>query len=217
MWKRWTMIVICLGFAGVRLIRPDLKVDVITIWLLVIAMVFFLLPELRAVTPYIKRIRVGDTEIELKDQIKDLGKQIERAEEAVASKPEPAQGAAELRDEADRKAQQKTTSSDIEEIARVLSTSPRAALLLLSAKLEQQVNRRLEEAGVGGRARNISTIRAVAAGVDAGIFPPEILSAFRDFWSVRNRVAHGAAPDVNDETITSLVGAGLDLLRILTA
>lgn len=215
MWKRWLMIVVCLGLVIVRLLRPDLKVDVITVWLLVIATLFFLLPEMRLMTPYIKRIRVGDTEIELKEQIKDLGKKVERVEDVVVSQSEQVNVSAGPADETNRAAQQETISSDVEEIARILSASPRAALLLLSAKLEQQINRRLKNAGVEVGGRNATTTRLVEAGVSAGVFPPEFATAFRDFWSARTRIAHGAAPDIDDKTITSLVSIGLDLLRIL--
>ncbi|MCK4394689.1 hypothetical protein KAX17_17445, partial [Candidatus Bipolaricaulota bacterium] len=49
------------------------------------------------------------------------------------------------------------------------------------------------------------------------VFPEEFLSAFRDFWAVRNQVAHGAAFDVPDSYILSLVSLGTELLKALTS
>ena len=51
----------------------------------------------------------------------------------------------------------------------------------------------------------------VDLGVSKGIFPQEFLPAFRDFWAVRNRVAHGAAFDVDDSYILSLISLGTQL------
>ncbi len=107
----------------------------------------------------------------------------------------------------------KSLSPEVEEILHESSKDPRAALLLLSAKIESQVKKRLQEANLSTR---YPLGKAMQVGVDAGLFAQEILPAFRDFWAVRNRVAHAEAFDVEDSTILALVSIGTELLKVLS-
>jgi hypothetical protein len=197
--KRWLMIIACLALIVLRVIFPNAQADSNTIWLMGIAALIFILPDLKSVAPYIKKIKVGDTELELKESIGNLGKEVEKAQDAAAL-------------------EKKTTvsenvSSEIEKVLEESGKDPKSALLLLSAKIEQQLRNRLEEADISTE-RVYSASRYVEMGVRAGIFPQDFLPAFRDFWGVRNRVAHGAAFDVDDSYILSLVSLGTDLLKI---
>jgi hypothetical protein len=197
--KRWLLIIACLALIVLRVIFPNAQADPNSIWLMGIAALIFILPDLKSVAPYIKKIKVGDTELELKESIGNLGKEVEKAQDAAALE------------------QKATVSGNVSlEIEKVLEESgkdPKAALLLLSAKIEQQLRNRLEEAGISTD-RVYSASRYVEMGVKADIFPQDFFPAFRDFWSVRNRVAHGVAFDVDDSYILSLVSLGTDLLKI---
>ncbi|MGI0494149.1 hypothetical protein ACN4EG_20385 [Alkalinema pantanalense CENA528] len=197
--KRWLLVIACLVLIVLRVIFPNAQADPNSIWLMGIAALIFILPDLKSVAPYIKKIKVGDTELELKESIGNLGKEVEKAQDAAALE------------------QKATVSENVSfEIEKVLEESgkdPKAALLLLSAKIEQQLRNRLEEAGISTE-RVYSASRYVEMGVKADIFPQDFFPAFRDFWSVRNRVAHGAAFDVDDSYILSLVSLGTDLLKI---
>ncbi len=198
-WKRWLIIVICLGLVAIRLIWPHIQFDAVTIWLVVIAAFFLIIPDPRAFFPYIKRVKLWEAEIELKEEVKELGKEVDKVQESVANKP-----GVEV---------SKSLSPEVEEVLRESSKDPRAALLLLSAKIESQVKKRLQEANLNTR---YPLGKAMEVGVDAGLFPREILSAFRDFWAVRNRVAHAEAFDVEDSTILALVSIGTELLKVLS-
>ena len=193
---------ICLGLVGLRLSRPDLTVDDTSLWLIAIAAFLFVAPELKTVLPYIKRVRIGNTELELVQQIADLGKEVVKAQEAIAARPGVVAPSA--------------VSSEVEEIYRRTSQDPRAALLLLSAELEQRVRSRLQNAGVERSGRLMSLPQAVEAGVRADILPREVLPPFRDFWAVRNRVAHGDALEVDNSIIYSLVSVGAELLKMVS-
>jgi hypothetical protein len=205
-WKRWTMIAVCFILIAIRWIWPTAQVDSTTIWLVAIAALLFVLPDLRAFAPYIKRIKIGDAELELKEQIGKLDSEVQKARDAASSREEA---------EPDVKAAD-TISSEIDRVIEESSRDPRAALLLLSSKIEQRLRNRLEEAGLRVN-RNHSGVRLVEFGVHEGIFPQEFLSAFRDFWTVRNKVAHGAAFDVDDSYILSLISLGTELLQALTS
>jgi hypothetical protein len=197
--KRWLLIIACLALIVLRVVFPNAQSDPNSIWLMGIAALIFILPDLKSVAPYIKKIKVGDTEFELKESIGNLGKEVEKAQDAAAL-------------------EKKTTVSgnvsfEIEKVLEESGKDPKSALLLLSAKIEQQLRNRLEEAGISTE-RVYSASRYVEMGVRADIFPQDFLPAFRDFWSVRNRVAHGAAFDVDDSYVLSLVSLGTDLLKI---
>ncbi len=198
-WKRWLIIFTCLGLVTVRIIWPRIEFDAVTIWLIVIAAFFLVIPEPRVFFPYIKRVKLWDAEIELKEEVKELGREVNKVQESVANKP-----GVEV---------SKSLSPDVEEVVRESSKDPRAALLLLSAKIEGQVKKRLQEANLNV---HFPLGKAMEVGVAAGLFPREILPAFHDFWAVRNRVAHSEAFDVEDSTILALVSIGTELLRVLS-
>jgi hypothetical protein len=64
--KKSALVSACLVLAIVRLKYPDAKVDAVTVWLVVIGAVVLLLPsDITAVQRAIRRVKVGDTEIEL--------------------------------------------------------------------------------------------------------------------------------------------------------
>lgn len=171
---------------------------------MVIAALLFVLPELKTVTPYVKRVKFGDVELELKEQIGNLVKEVEKAREAAVEKSSTG-----IPKESSQK-----ISTEVEQVLQESSKNPRAALLLLSSKLEEQLRNRLVDAGISLRPYSIS--RSVEIGVQRGLFPQEFLPAFRDFWAVRNRVAHGAAFDVDDTYILSLISLGTQLLKLLS-
>lgn len=198
-WKRWLIIAISLGLLIVHLIEPRIQFDATTIWLIAIAAFFLIIPDPSILFPYIKRIKLWEAEIELKEEVKELGKEVDKVQESVANKPDVQVS--------------NSLPPEVEEILRESSKDPRAALLLLSAKIESQVKNRLQEAGINKR---YTLSKAIQAGVDAGLFPIEILPAFRDFWAVRNKVAHAEAFDVEDSTILSLVSIGTELLKVLS-
>lgn len=194
-WKRMLIAVICLGFAGLRVVFPDAQVDSVSVWLLAIAAAMFVLPEVQSVLPYIRRLRVGDTEIEL---VEKLQREVARATESVAEKKLAADDSA-------------------DELLREAGRSPEAALLLLSSKLEQKVRQRLMEAGMAEAQTLISLPKLIELGVERGLFPRSLHPAMQDFWQARNAIAHGRAFDVPNSTLFSLISLGAQLLRAVSA
>jgi hypothetical protein len=201
-WKRWLIIITCLGLVTVRLIWPQIQFDAVTIWLIVIAAFFLIIPEPRVFFPYIKRVKLWEAEIELKEEIKELGREVDKAQESVDKNPELEVA--------------ENLTPEVEEVLRQASKDPRAAFLLLSAKIDHFVRKRLEEAGLNQGNRVVSAPRAIKMGVEAGLFPKEVESSFNDFWAVRNKVAHDAAFDVDDKTILALISLGTVILTLLS-
>jgi hypothetical protein len=210
MWKKWLksnwrrLLIVVASFVFIldRQIWHKIQFDAVTIGLIVVIALFLLFPNPQIIFPYVKRIKLWEVEIELKEQIRELEKEVVKAQDASANEAVPGTPG--------------RISSEVEEVLSESGKNPRAALLLLSAKIEREVKERLRDAGVTLSRRNATASLAVDAGVKTGIFTREFASAFRDFWTVRNRIAHGEAFDVNDNTILSLISLGTELLKVIS-
>ena len=51
------------------------------------------------------------------------------------------------------------------------------------------------------------------AWVRLGTFPQSMLAPLEDFWSVRNRIAHGDYATIDENVLTSLMSLGIELLQ----
>jgi hypothetical protein len=200
-WKRWFVITACIIFIVDRQVWHRVQFDPMTTWLVAVIAFFLIFPSPQVIFPYVKRFKIWEVEIELKEDIKMLEKEVEKAQDVgVNNTSFEATG---------------NVSAEVEDVLRESSRNPRAALLLPSTKLESQIKKRLADAGVKS-SRPLAALPASDLGVKSGIFPPEFISALRDFWSVRNRIAHGEAFDVNDNTILSLISLGTELLKVIS-
>jgi len=203
-WKRVLVIVLCIALVVAHSIWSQLKFDIINIWLGIIAIVLFLLPKPDFLFPYIKRIKrfkAWELELELSDLESKVGKA--EAENLEAEIPN-------------------SVSPEVDEVLKEASKDPRAALLLLSSKIETTVRKKFEEAQLDIRSgatilRFPPTQRAIEIGIEKGLFPPTVASAYRDFRSIRNRIAHDYSFQVDNATILSLISLGSELLKQLSA
>src|SRR5207249_2728019 len=98
--KRWSITAICVALAISRLVWPDIKVDEITIALVIVAASMLFLPELQKALPHIKRVKLWDLEVETKDQVAQLGERVDsiRDTTAKAAADSSAQSSADIAD-----------------------------------------------------------------------------------------------------------------------
>jgi hypothetical protein len=200
--KHYILIAICLGFAAIRIFQPQAIVDGNTVWLLVIATVVLIGPDLKVLLPYIKRIKIGDTEIELAEATAKMVQELERVKE-------------EVRVDENWEIPDRTTG-EVNEVLNDAKTDPRAAFLLLATKIEEEVRSQLQKANLSQSRQFTSLPRLVEFGVQREIFPVQVLSIFKDFWYARNKVAHGQAADIDHDTILSLIAVGTDILKLVS-
>jgi len=205
-WKRWVIVIFCVALILARYIYPSIQIDTTTVWLVAIAAIAFLFPEIKSFTPYIKRVKIGDTEVELKDQIEKLNNEVDKAQEAASEKSTP-----EVKD----LGALNQALFEVESILENIGQDPRATLLLLSSRIEKQLKVRLLETGINiDRVYSLRELSRLA--VTKGILPKEFAAALDDFSNVRNRVAHGEAFDVDDNVIYSLISIGIKLLQMVS-
>jgi hypothetical protein len=208
-WQRSLIAGICVLIVFARIIFPGLNVDWISVVLLIIAMTAFVLPRLNdmlpyvvKVLPYIKKAKLAGIEIELSDEIQKLAKDVDKAQEALGA-------------EKNLKIASEFTQGEAE-VLKQIKTDPRAALLLLAARIEQQVMLQLERHGLWPPGTFLPPRRAIELGVQHQVFPNEILAPFNEFWSIRNEVAHAMAFGVDTSLIMSLISVGLQLLKLIS-
>jgi hypothetical protein len=196
--KRWLVAAVALALAVARVLLPDLNIDLVTLGLVAVAGAALLLPSVSTMLRHIRRFRVAGVELEFRDDIREVSREVDSARASVVGSPFA----------------RKETEQDVADLAIEATRDPRAALLLVSAQLERAVRDRLEAAGIEAR---YGLASSVEAGVQAELFDPALLSAVRDFTALRNRIAHGEAFEVPDATVLSMVSLGTDLLKIVSA
>src|SRR5260370_18234418 len=199
-WKRSLIIVVCLVLVIVREVWPHLQFDATTLWLIGVAAAFLLIPDFRIMLPYIKRIKLWEAEIELKEKVEELGDQTEKVQNSVS------QGSVNVAED---------VSATINEITKIALVSPKAAFMSLSTQIEQITNKRLKDNNVDTGQRYIPLPQAIAIGEKEGIFPKEIGLLVKNFWNVRNKVAHGVLSKDEDSILLSLIFTGIDILRLI--
>jgi hypothetical protein len=206
-WKRWGIVTLCLGLIVARYYYPTFQLDSTTVWLVTIASIAALLPDLSSLVPYVKRLKIGDAEVELKEEIAKLGSEVEKAQISEAGKPPKTTA---------KKPRKKKTSANTQAIIQEALANPRGTLLVLSGAIEQELRNKLIEAGVPvERALGLRTLSRLA--VENEILPRDSAAALDDFSVVRNKVAHGEAFDVEESALYSLISIGANLLQLIRA
>jgi len=200
--KYFLLVLICLTFASIRLIRPTVLIDGNTVWLIAIITAILIIPDLKVILPYIKRIRVGDTEIELAEQAEKLGKTVEQVNEEVG-----AEGNWEIPE---------NISFEVNDVLNDAKDDPRAAFLLLATKIENVIRTRMDTVDTSYSRRFITLPKLGEEGVVKQIFPAQLISIFTEFWIVRNKIAHGQAVDFDKDTIYSWISVGTDILKLVS-
>jgi hypothetical protein len=197
-------IILGLGSAVLLFVRfywPDVQVDVTTILLLLLLVVALCWPSLRRLLPFIKSVSVGGFEVSMGDAIKELSSKAEKAEEEKKIRPMPAVAPTSLVEE-------------VEEVDTVARTSPEAAILLLSAKLERALRNIACATSLSSQARGMPPHALIRALAEARVLSNSTVAALNDFRAIRNRVAHGV--DASRVDLDAILGIGARLLTTVT-
>ena len=203
-WKRFLVIAIALALIVAHSIWSQLKFDTINIWLAAIAFAMLIMPDIGAFLPYARRIKKFKA-LQFEFELNELEDKVEKAEAENAAS-----------------STLKNVPPEVDEVLKEASKDPRAALLLLSSKIESAVPEAFNNAQIDirkgtGIMRFSSTQHAIEIGIEKGLFPPSALSAYRDFRGIRNRIAHEYTFKVDTDTILSVISIGTELLKVLSA
>jgi membrane protein YdbS with pleckstrin-like domain len=195
---------ILLAIAAAHIFWPShVQIDWPTISLIVIALILIFTSEIAAILPQIKRFRLGEAEIEMRDLIK-LHEEVEIAETETTP--------ASQRQAVDQTGTIKRRSETY--ILTLASRDKESALVLLAIEIEKELARLTSQTGVPDQSRTIR--QTVDALVAKGILSREVANAIISFRNVRNQVIHPIRQNVVDDAVlTSALDSGVRILRIL--
>lgn len=205
--KKWKTTLAGLLLASLGLVHaiwPDrLSLDWPAVTMLISGVLLCFSGRLVALLPYVKRLKLGEAEIELQEKLSDLRENVEKLEERaqtdkrslgvhVAPVPDPA----------------------IESAILDLATKDKAAALLrLGMEIEKELVRLCRDACITPPR---SWRESVLALTKAKILDPFLARAIIDFRDVRNQVIHsGLRGPVQQTMLTRTIDDGLKLLRHL--
>lgn len=185
-------------------------------------------PRIGALAPFVKRLKVGETEIELREQANALALSVARSEDSapiVSAEPTPprqdvAQGEGTAR-EAPRvsppdESYERLVDTAVEaHILDLAAKDKQAALMRLAIEIEKEVT--LLHGSIG--LRNQPGLRSFTGLINQlflhGTLAKEVRDGLAEFWRVRNQIAHSSLAD--DSILTSTLDSGLRLLRLVKA
>ncbi len=129
--------------------------------------------EFQALLGRVKRGKAGPIEFELEDQLSELGERTEEARASLPTPPEPEEAAEE--------------HAVAERVLNEAATSPRLALIVLSAEIERKAQEVLASSQDPATWRN----RPLAQTIQRLELSPPVRAAYQEFREVRNAIVHG--------------------------
>jgi len=202
--------VIIAGIAIAHIFSPShVQIDWPTITLVIIALILaFFWSEIAAILPNIKRLRLGEAEIEMRDEVAKLHEEVEKVE---STPPTPTEKM--LLPKAELAAKSAGGRSEASILA-LAARDKEPALVLLAIEIEKELARLARSAGVPDTYRTIrETLEQL---VNRHVLTHELAKAILNFRDVRNKVVHPIrqAP-ADDFILTSAIDSGIRILRIL--
>lgn len=182
------------------------QIDWPTITLVVVALILaFFWSEIAAILPNIKRLKLGDAEIEMRDEAVKLHEEVEKVERAavIPKQRVPAR--------AQEAAPGGRSEADILELA---ARDKETALIQLAIEIEKELARLSRDTDEQDRSRTIrETLDRL---VNDDIISRDLANTILTFRNVRNKVVHPIRQiPVNDSILASAIDSGVRILRIL--
>jgi len=168
---------------------------------------FLFRPEIRNILQRIRKGKLLGQELELQESLERLESSKDAALAEVEAQPTPQLPAP---------APQTEAADDVaRQVLREAGESPKAGLLLLSAEIERSLREILLSNGWAQPGRPLSISRSLELLAANGSLPTALLGATRDFYRVRNEIAHGIGASEGD--VLRAVDAGTEIYRALTS
>jgi len=192
---------ICIAIVGARMINPSIAYDAESRNLILIAMACILVPDLARLMARIKKLKLGNNEIELGEALDDLAKKTEKAEEHL------------YEDKATPFMRNITVISP--NVNRYLK-DPRGGLISVAVDIEERVKDLVRTHNLDTDRRYISPMHGVDILSKKGIVVSDLPMLMRDFWIVRNRAFHSSDIKLAEQDIYRLVDLGVRILDLLS-
>src|SRR2546428_568808 len=195
--RRLSIAVAALALALSHVVWPSrVQIDWPTIALLAIFVGMIFGPELSSVLPLIKRLKIGQAEIEMRETVVKLHEDVEKAEGLPFSQTEPSAA-----QETDPQVRVPDTNLE-EKILDLAARDKESAVVRLAIEIERELFSSLGR--IGTSSPSTRTIQgAVHQLVSRGHIPSEVGKAIMDFRNVRNRIIHPAREEVVPQSVVT--------------
>ncbi|MCJ7666961.1 MAG: hypothetical protein MUP04_01515, partial [Anaerolineae bacterium] len=180
---------------------PKFLFDETSLILLALAVLVLLLPD--DIFLRLKKLKGPGFEVEFDSKIRELVSKTGEAEKAVEKTARP-------------EIEYRGLAPEVLDKLAEAASDPRAALLLIAIDIERAARAIAESFELPEAKRPVSANLLIRALVEKGIIPAEVSGAFRDFWHIRNLVAHGQHFELSEDRLYELVELGIRVLRLLS-
>jgi uncharacterized protein YutE (UPF0331/DUF86 family) len=207
-WKGFLAGVLLVGVGLAHVIWPQkITLDWPSVTLIIAGMLLCFAGRVSALLPYIKKLKVGEAEIELQEKLGDLRENIKQLDEKGP-----------LKLAAGTVASERAVDEQYDLESRILELAVKdreAALIRLSIEIEKELAQLCREIG---KAPSATWRRSVDELVQANIIESPLAKTLIEFRDVRNQVIHsGLRRPVKQQILLSAIDDGLIILRHLKA
>jgi len=185
-----------------------------SIAILGIALCLFLAPQLKLLLPFVKAIKIGETEIHLREQATALAVSVERLE-ARPSAPQLSAPDASVAPSAEDQYKRLLDTNVEAHILDLAARDKRAALMRLAIEVEKELLALHGALGLRNQNESGSFRNVVGQLARHGAIGDEMKRGLMEFWHVRNQIAHSFVSD--ESLVTSALDSGIRLLRLVKA
>jgi len=192
----------CLSLIVLRMVRPSLAFDQLSLELLIVAILVLLLPNIQDLLSRIRKFKKGDIELEFGEQISALIGETREVERAIEENPQPGEEYSGV----PREATQRLAEA---------ASDPRGALLVIGVEIESRIRDLARQVGMAKTQAGLPITRLVRMLAREGAIREEAVPVLMDFWAMRNRVAHQAHYQIEPGRLYELAELGLTILRLL--
>ncbi|WP_426332693.1 hypothetical protein ACN9MH_15385 [Paenibacillus silvae] len=189
-----------------RMFFEKIRFDNTSLSILFLLVLILLVPNIQDLILRVKKIKIGESEVEWNEQVKELKESIEEVEESKIDHKE------------DETKQTNDTEDDIpnvdyfKESLKPYLDEPRIVLILIAIEIERRVRYLAFDSGTKIIESHRQALREV---VDKNLLPTNILILSDQFMRIRGFVVHGRDDELSNKDIYETANLGLRILKLL--
>jgi hypothetical protein len=211
-YKRPLTVLVLILFVVAHSIFPSrIGLDWPTVALFGIALFLWVAPQLEFLLPFVKKFKIGEAEIELREQATALAESVVKSEESTPQVSANDTSARRVDD-----GYKRLVNTSVE--AHILDLAVRdrqAALMRLAIEIEKEILILHGTLGLRNQFK-AGNFREIVDHLRLhGAIGEEMRNGLMEFWKVRNQIAHSHLSD--ESILTSTLDSGIRLLRLIKA
>ena len=185
---------------AIRAIYPDLKFDQTSLYLYFLAVIVLLIPDLTSSIARIKKIKKGDFEIELDQQLKALANETLEEEKST--------------EEDKNYLERNFDFLEFKDKVQDYLKDPRGGLIAVSVEIESTLRKIATEENISTVKSHVPLLRLSEVLADEGYIPFGLPILIRDFWKIRNQIIHIAEYQLTEDKFYKLLDLGVRILEL---